>query len=101
MTDHFTADELPKGAGVRDARMKGKKLTLGQYPAVLNDAACWVKLRWPYEQQDMVHRVTVVKDYRNELAHWDVDAPEEKTEALAATKQLLNLLKLIDHDPLP
>ncbi|MFD9223145.1 hypothetical protein ACFWDI_24790 [Streptomyces sp. NPDC060064] len=30
-----------------------------------------------------------------------VDAPEEKTEALAATKQLLNLLKLIDHDPLP
>ncbi len=27
--------------------------------------------------------------------------PETKTEALTETKQLLSLLKLIDHDPRP
>ncbi|MGW5114408.1 CBS domain-containing protein [Streptomyces noursei] len=101
LTDHFTADELPTGSRVREARAKGKRLTLGQYPEVLKDDACWAKLGWPYEQDNMVQRVRIVKEYRNELAHWDVDAPEEKTEGLAATKQLLNLLKLIDHDPLP
>jgi restriction system protein len=30
-----------------------------------------------------------------------MDAPETKTEALTETKQLLSLLKLIDHDPRP
>lgn len=94
-------DELPTGSGVRRTRAAGKYLTLGPYPEVLKDDACWARLGWPYEQDDLVCRITAVKDYRNELAHWDMDAPETKTEALTETKQLLSLLKLIDHDPRP
>lgn len=101
LTDRLPVDELPTGSGVRKTRTAGKYLTLGQYPEVLKDDACWARLAWPYEQDDLVRRVTAVKEYRNELAHWDMDAPETKTEALTETKQLLSLLKLIDHDPRP
>ncbi|MEV0437740.1 hypothetical protein AB0I84_01020 [Streptomyces spectabilis] len=48
-----------------------------------------------------MRRITAVKEYRNELAHWDMDALETKAEALTETKQPLSLLKLIDHDPRP
>ncbi|CAL9547838.1 hypothetical protein SUDANB19_04368 [Streptomyces sp. enrichment culture] len=48
-----------------------------------------------------MRRVTAVKEYRNELAHWDMDVPETKAEALTETKQHLSLLKLIDHGPEP
>jgi restriction system protein len=100
LTDRLPVDQLPIGS-VRNTRAAGKYLTLGQYPEVLRDDACWALLGWPYEQDDLVRRVTAVKNYRNELAHWDMDAPETKTEALTETKQLLSLLKLIDHDPRP
>lgn len=40
-----------------------------------------------------------MRDYRNDLAHWAVDAPSEDASALAATGGLLKLLKLVDHDP--
>jgi restriction system protein len=101
LTDRLPVDELPTGSGVRKTRAAGKYLTLGQYPEILKDDACWALLAWPYEQDDLVRRVTAVKDYRNELAHWDMDAPETKTKALTETKQLRSLLKLIDHDPRP
>ncbi|MFI9757631.1 CBS domain-containing protein [Streptomyces sp. NPDC051963] len=101
LTDRLPVDDLPTGSGVRRTRAAGKYLTLGQYPEVLRDDVCWARLGWPYEQDDLVRRITAVKDYRNELAHWDMDAPETKTEALTETKQLLSLLKLIDHDPRP
>ncbi|GIL25317.1 hypothetical protein NUM_05720 [Actinocatenispora comari] len=101
LTDRLTIDELPEGSGVRKARAAGKRLTLGQYPEILKDATCWAKLGWPYEQDELVRCVIAVKDYRNELAHWDMDAPETKTDALTETKQLLKLLKAIDHDPRP
>ncbi|MFF5894922.1 hypothetical protein ACFY8O_03245 [Streptomyces argenteolus] len=48
-----------------------------------------------------MRHITAVKEYLNELAHWDIDAPETKAAALTETKQLLSLLKLIDHDPRP
>ncbi|WP_165484739.1 HPP family protein [Streptomyces kasugaensis] len=94
-------DELPTGSGVRKTRAAGEYLTLGQYPEVLKDDACWARLAWPYEHDDLVRRVTAVKEYRNELAHWDMDTPETKAEALTETNRLLSPLKLINHDPRP
>ncbi|WP_462100635.1 CBS domain-containing protein [Streptacidiphilus sp. PAMC 29251] len=102
LTRSIEPDHLPEASGIRRKKLsRNEELTLGQYPTLLADTACWADLDWPYDQQEMVDRVTVVKNYRNELAHWDVDAPEQKTEPLAATKRLLKLLKLLDYDPQP
>ncbi|MCM2387907.1 hypothetical protein [Streptomyces albipurpureus] len=78
---------------------RGQHLSLGQYVFLVEDAHCWDKLRWPFEQQDISRRLAIVRDYRNDLAHWAVDAPAEDAAALAATGGLLKLLKLVDHDP--
>ncbi|MFE3775292.1 MULTISPECIES: hypothetical protein [unclassified Streptomyces] len=99
MTHPFTADELPQE--IRSTRTKGHQFPLGQYRFLLADAHCWAKLDWPYGQQDMPGPLKTVADYRNALAHWAVDAPAEDATSLAATRQLLKLLKVIDHDPGP
>ncbi|WP_406407257.1 CBS domain-containing protein [Streptomyces sp. NBC_01643] len=99
MTHRFTTDELPQE--IRSKRANGRQFTLGQYKFLLADAHCWAKLDWPYGQQDMLDRLKTVADYRNALAHWAVDAPAEDATSLAATRQLLKLLKVIDHDPRP
>ncbi|MDJ0346968.1 CBS domain-containing protein [Streptomyces sp. H10-C2] len=102
LTRSIDPDHLPQASGIRKKKLdRNEELTLGQYPALLADETCWADLDWPYDQNGIVSRVAVVKDYRNELAHWDVDAPEQKTEPLAATKRLLKLLKLLDYDPQP
>lgn len=97
MTQHFTAEELPPE--IRNKRANGRQFTLGQYKFLLDDADCWAKLDWPYGQQDILNRLKTVTDYRNALAHWAVDKPAEDAASLAATRQLLKLLKVIDHDP--
>lgn len=99
LVNRLPLDILPPNA--RNKRAKGKNLTLGQYPEVLRNEKCWERLGWPYEQEDVAELVGTVKDYRNDLAHWDMDAPEKRTEPLAATKRLLLLLKGIDPDPRP
>ncbi|WP_330329186.1 CBS domain-containing protein [Streptomyces sp. NBC_00536] len=76
-------------------------LTLGAYRFLIDDDARWAKLDWPYEREDMVDRLKTVSAYRNALAHWDVDAPEQDAPALDATRQLLKLLQVIDRDPTP
>jgi restriction system protein len=74
-------------------------LTLGNYSYVLDDDECWAKLRWPYEREDMVNRLRKVANYRNAIAHWDIDAPGQGSDELTHAKQVLRLLKVIDHDP--
>ncbi|MET9696749.1 CBS domain-containing protein [Streptomyces sp. NPDC006529] len=76
-------------------------LTLGAYRFLIDDDARWAKLAWPYEREDIVDRLKTVSAYRNALAHWDVDAPEQDAPALDATRQLLKLLQVIDRDPVP
>lgn len=97
LTRHFSTDELP--AKIRRAREQGRQFTLGQYAFLLEDPHCWAKLDWPYDQQHMLSRLRIVTKYRNELAHWAVDAPAEDAVALAATARLLKLLKVVDLDP--
>ncbi|GGZ57899.1 hypothetical protein GCM10010371_16720 [Streptomyces subrutilus] len=97
LTRHFSMDELPQK--IRKTRELGRQFTLGQYAFLLEDPHCWAKLDWPYDQQHMLSRLRIVTKYRNELAHWAVDAPAEDAEALAATARLLKLLKIVDLDP--
>ncbi|MET9882679.1 CBS domain-containing protein [Streptomyces sp. NPDC006430] len=94
---HFSTEELPKE--IRRTMERGQHLSLGQYVFLVEDGHCWSTLRWPFEQQDISRRLATVRDYRNDLAHWAVDAPAEDVAALAATRGLLKLLKLVDHDP--
>ncbi|MFE1554943.1 CBS domain-containing protein [Streptomyces sp. NPDC058734] len=94
---HFSTDELPRE--IRRTMERGQHLSLGQYVFLVEDTHCWNKLAWPFEQQDISRRLATVRDYRNDLAHWAVDAPAEDAAALAATGGLLKLLKLVDHDP--
>ncbi|WP_405978590.1 hypothetical protein [Streptomyces sp. NBC_00158] len=97
LTRHFSVDELP--AKIRKAREQGRQFTLGRYVFLVEDPHCWAKLNWPYDQQQMLSRLRIVTKYRNELAHWAVDAPAEDAEALDATARLLKLLKVVDRDP--
>ncbi|MET8183878.1 hypothetical protein [Streptomyces sp. NPDC005336] len=49
----------------------------------------------------MIDGVKTVADYRNKLAHWDIGAPDQETDALTVTGQLLKQLKVVDRDPVP
>ncbi|KIE27213.1 hypothetical protein LK08_09845 [Streptomyces sp. MUSC 125] len=97
LSKRFSADELPKQ--IRRTVERGQHPSLGQYVFLVEDAHCWDRLQWPFEQQDISRRLATVRDYRNDLAHWAVDAPAEDAAALAATSGFLRLLKLVDHDP--
>jgi restriction system protein len=74
-------------------------LTLGSYSYLLNNEKRWEKLRWPYERADIVDRLRKVANYRNAIAHWDIDAPGQGSDELTDAKQVLRLLKVIDRDP--
>ncbi|MFC5200462.1 CBS domain-containing protein [Streptomyces kaempferi] len=76
-----------------------KDLTLGNYRFLVNDEKRWTKLAWPYDRADIVERLEAVAGYRNQMAHWDVDAPEQDSKQLEQAKQLLKLLKIVDRDP--
>lgn len=99
LTSRLADQELPDKA--RTKRARGENFTLGQYKFIVEKDNCWAKLGWPYEQDDMADRLKTVADYRNRMAHWDVDAPEQDAGALTAKRQLLKLLKIIDRDPTP
>ncbi|MFD5752462.1 CBS domain-containing protein [Streptomyces sp. NPDC127033] len=97
-TGHLTDEDLPDHVRKRS---RAGNLSLGQYPFVVADNACWKKLGWPFGQHDMANRLKAVADYRNRLAHWDIDAPDQEAEALVVTRKLLKLLKVVDRDPTP
>ncbi|MFD4339027.1 CBS domain-containing protein [Streptomyces anulatus] len=96
--DRLPIEDLPEQ--VRKRKREGN-LTLGQYRFILEDDTCWKKLRWPFGRQDMIDRLKVVSAYRNRMAHWDIDAPDQEAEPLAVTRRLLKLLKVVDRDPVP
>jgi restriction system protein len=76
-----------------------RDLSLGSYSFLLDDPDRWSKLSWPYERADVVEHLRKVANYRNDLAHWNVDAPGDDSEELAHAKQVLKLLKVLDRDP--
>ncbi len=47
----------------------------------------------------MIDRANTVADYRSKLAHWNIGAPGQETDALAVTCQLLKLLKVVIPSP--
>ncbi|MGW0731630.1 CBS domain-containing protein [Streptomyces sp. NPDC002851] len=95
-TSHLRSEDLPGQA--QRKRQRGENFTLGNYKFIVEDETCWEKLSWPYEKEDMVGRLEAVANYRNALAHWDLDGPDVDSESLASTKRLLKLLKVIDRD---
>ncbi|MEY9847989.1 restriction system protein [Streptacidiphilus sp. BW17] len=90
---------LGRNTGKASKIKEPKDLTFGNYPFLLDDDVRWSKLDWPYEREDIVTRLREVVTYRNDLAHWAVDAPAEDVKRLATAEQLLVLLKAIDRDP--
>jgi restriction system protein len=99
----LSVDELRASFPEGDSRAKKinspHDLTLGNYSYVLDDENRWDKLRWPYERADIVNRLRKVADYRNAIAHWDIDAPGQSSDELAHALEVLRLLKVIDRDP--
>lgn len=91
----FTGNKKHLAAKVKST----KDLTLGNYPFVVDDDERWGRLNWPFERTDMVALLDTVAKYRNEIAHWDVDAPGEDSDDLAQAQRLLKLLKVVDRDP--
>jgi restriction system protein len=75
-------------------------LSIGNYRYLIDDDSRWERLDWPYSRSDMVTRLKNVADYRNSMAHWDVDAPEPDSAEAKNVMGLLRLLRAIDRDPL-
>lgn len=59
-------------------------LTLGNYSFLLDDEMRWSKLNWPYERADMVAHLQKVAAYRNDITHWNLDAPGSGSDARVA-----------------
>ena len=80
----LSVEELRESFAEGDSRAKKinspDDLTLGNYSYVLDDETRWGKLRWPYERADMVDRLRKVAEYRNAIAHWDIDAPGQGSD---------------------
>ncbi|MFG3259877.1 CBS domain-containing protein [Streptomyces sp. NPDC048172] len=91
--NRFERGDLP--ARTRNILEKKGQVTLGEYRYVFQDSDLWKRLRWPFDQQTFLNRLDVVKVFRDNVAHWDVDAPEAESEAVEATRQLLRLLQLV------
>ncbi|MEV6219620.1 hypothetical protein [Nocardia sp. NPDC051833] len=77
------------------AAQKPEDLTLGKYWVLLHRPEVWKWLDWPFEQTGIVDRLRAVGRYRNEIAHWNIDAPENESKKLADARELLDLLKLV------
>jgi restriction system protein len=90
---------FPKGHPQAKKVHAPSDLTLGNYSYLLDDEARWGKLGWPYERADMVEHLRKLAVYRNDIAHWNLDAPGSDSDELVHAKQVLKLLKLIDRDP--
>ncbi|MCP9619936.1 CBS domain-containing protein [Nocardia otitidiscaviarum] len=76
-------------------------LTMGNYPHLVAKEKIWNQLGWPFEQGSWVERLTAVAEYRNQIAHWNVDAPESERNQLAEAEELLNLLKIVTRHTTP
>jgi restriction system protein len=90
---------FPKGHPQAKKVHAASDLTLGNYSYLLDDEARWGKLGWPYERADMVEHLRKLAVYRNDIAHWNLDAPGSDSDELVHAKQVLKLLKLVDRDP--
>jgi restriction system protein len=101
--DCLSVDDLrasfPKGHPQAKKVNVPSDLTLGNYSYLLDDETRWSSLGWPYERADMVDHLRKLATYRNDIAHWNVDAPGSDSGELDHAKQVLKLLKLIDRDP--
>ncbi|WP_181699334.1 CBS domain-containing protein [Nocardia sp. GTS18] len=91
---HGMSPDLLKTVGKKKAE-KPEDLTLGNYSYLFENPAVWKWLGWPFEQAGIVERLRAVARYRNEIAHWNIDAPENEPQKLADARELLDLLKLV------
>ncbi|MGW3625693.1 CBS domain-containing protein [Streptomyces sp. NPDC000880] len=91
--NRFDQDDLP--TRTKNILAKNGQITLGEYRSVFEEPNLWKQLNWPFDQQSFLERLDVVKEFRNSVAHWDVDAPEAEREAVDTTRQFLRLLQLV------
>ncbi|MFE6923778.1 CBS domain-containing protein [Nocardia sp. NPDC057663] len=89
------ADELEARVTPFMVLEEPEDLTLGNYSYLFERAEVWKWLGWPFEQLRVVDRLRAVAKYRNEIAHWNIDAPEDEPQKLADARELLDLLKLV------
>lgn len=73
-------------------------LNLGNYRYLIEDDSRWEKLRWPYNRSEMFTLLKDVADYRNSMAHWDVDAPDPESAEVKSVMRLLRRLRVIDRE---
>lgn len=48
-------------------------MTIGQYKAILDDAACWQQLGWPLDRELFITRLDEIRRIRNTVMHFNPD----------------------------
>ncbi|MGC5307689.1 CBS domain-containing protein [Micromonospora zamorensis] len=67
-------------------------MSIGQYQAVLNNAACWGQLGWPLDRSLFIARLDELRQVRNNVMHFNPD-PVRPTE-VAKLRNFLSLIRL-------
>jgi restriction system protein len=90
----------PAGSKKAEKISSPADLTIGNYSYLIDEDSRWKTLDWPYSRSEMATRLKKVAEYRNSMAHWDVDAPGPESAEAKNVAGLLRLLRAIDRDSL-
>ncbi|MBQ1075431.1 hypothetical protein KBX06_20005 [Micromonospora sp. C31] len=90
-----TFDEETVRKACVDAKLTFKSLdtmSIGQYQAVLDNAACWGQLGWPLNRGRFIERLNELRKVRNNVMHFNPD-PVRPAE-VAKLRNFLSLIRL-------
>ena len=66
------------------------ELTMGDYQRVLESANLWVALGWPLDRSIFTERLSVLREVRNDLVHFNPDPIPEHT-----VRQIRHMIQLL------
>jgi len=92
ITDRFTMAEVRVVCdkdGERDLQSYDE-LTMGDYQRVLESANLWAALGWPLDRSIFTERLSVLREVRNDLVHFNPDPIPENT-----VRQIRHMIQLL------
>jgi CBS domain-containing protein len=93
VSDNFTMDEVCASCdedGDRDLQSYDD-LTMGDYQRILQDPAHWASLGWPLDRTTFAARLSVLREVRNDLVHFNPDPVPDQT--VSQIRHMIQLLR--------
>jgi len=93
ITDNFTLDEVRAACDSDGDRalQSYDELTMGDYERLLQDGAHWASLDWPLDRTTFTARLSVLREVRNDLVHFNPDPIPDQT--VGQIRHMIHLLR--------